>query len=311
MTFPCSQDKTIDQDDFVHALNELEIVITSHDLDILVKIFDPKGTGSLDISSLISKDDEELPMTLGGLNDSKVAELIQKLHGHVVKEKVDMFEQLAKADPSNTGFVSSVDLQKILEKIGFKTTPKDVNMLIFKYDTKGDNKFNYKPFLNDLSSSKIWDEEISETKVKQMLKALFNTVMKKFGSIDAFLKSIDKNSDKMISREEFTNIFRNFQLEFSNEETNALFSSLDPKKTNKLMFSVLRDQLQPILNAEILHLAKRIYEGIKPAKSLAEVFGKGVDFLSISKIIDKLIEKGSTNFLSPRAFIPFPRCSAK
>ncbi|CAG9321002.1 unnamed protein product [Blepharisma stoltei] len=171
--------------------------------------------------------------------------LSQKSTAHVSEETI-LLRAFKYFDLDNTETVDFPEFCKALEKVGMVVNPEQVQQLFNVYDTDGSGSLDYKEFTSvvfdqDTSAKKSPSKGISSSQVREGEEAL-EKLRQKLASrggrgiigLARQFKIIDDDNSKSLDLQEFTKAMRDFRVEISQGDIQALFNLVDRDRSGQI-----------------------------------------------------------------------------
>jgi len=171
--------------------------------------------------------------------------LSQKSTAHVSEETI-LLRAFKYFDLDNTETVDFSEFCKALEKVGMVVNPDQVQQLFNFYDTDSSGALDYKEFTavifeQDTSAKKSPSKGISSSQIREGEEAL-EKLRQKLASrggrgiigLARQFKIIDDDNSKSLDLQEFTKGIRDFRVEISQGDIQALFNLVDRDRSGQI-----------------------------------------------------------------------------
>lgn len=189
--------------------------------------------------------------------DNVIGRMMENILTYMKQNKLTFLKLYEKIDRNNDNFLSKAELNDFLKKIGLNVSSNEVKALLDHFDENKDNKISIKEFVDHVKefSAKrnlysLYEDEYNqvpmETLNEKILEFISQYLIANKISIPEFFKSIDRNDDGIISRDELNLLFiKQLKLTLSRDEEYTFFNFLDRNRDNKIQISEFVGIMKP------------------------------------------------------------------
>jgi calcium-binding protein CML len=267
--FDKNGDNVISSKELRSAAGGLGLRLSMAETQALVKHLDRgnRGDGTVDYNDILEfAEDNKKELSFDHI-ESKIKKTIHTFTtGKFGNEKksVSMEDEFALFDLDGTGFVTPIQFQKGLKKLGILLSKSEMTALLDRLDKNDNGRIDYEEFVRRFQYGK----EDLEILARKLRKRFLERAVEGHSFQETF-RNMDRNGDGFINRKEFRDALNSLNVSLTERELRALMDHFDSEKRGKITYHAFFKFASP-KDSDLSDLEHRMRERVR---ELAKVRG--------------------------------------